>query len=118
MTAGTIVLVLVGYLGWILAALMLGLWWGEKGRRHAAERLITFGTPDEGALAKPVSRRPAREAEDRFAEEMAQVSPEVLEKAVTYLKTEAARQGIEGITEEQFQRDALQMLRGESVEQP
>ncbi|KKK71710.1 hypothetical protein LCGC14_2911220, partial [marine sediment metagenome] len=27
-------------LGWIAAALMAGLWWGERGRRKAAENWV------------------------------------------------------------------------------
>lgn len=41
--------------GWIVAALLLGLWWGERQRRRLAERVWTTGSPD-GARAERVMR--------------------------------------------------------------
>jgi len=104
------------WVGWILAALMVGLWLGERGRRRAAERLLTFGNPEDGSLKKPVSRAPSGEAEDRFLASATEVSKETVERAVVYLKSEAKRQGIEGMSDAQFERDARSLLAGQNVE--
>ena len=47
---------ILAFAGWIAAALMAGLWWGERGRRQSAERWAVSGTPDE---LKAVSMAPA-----------------------------------------------------------
>lgn len=41
--------VIPALLGWVVAALMVGLWWGERGRRRAAESWRFYGAPDVAA---------------------------------------------------------------------
>lgn len=106
-----------GMLGWILAALVFGLWLGERGRRRVVERLLQFGTPDEPG-GKVVSRRPAREAEDRIAEVRQEFSEEQVEKVTADLKRQAKEQGLEGISDEQFEEDARMLLSGRDVMPP
>ena len=82
---------LVSMVGWILAALVLGLWLGERGRRRAAERYAVTGSPDDATPAA-VSRAPAQEAEDRFRAAGLAVSQETVDRffedAVAQLKAE------------------------------
>lgn len=47
-------------------ALMFGLWWGERGRRRAAENWKVAGDPE--GKAEAVVTAPSKEAEDRFLE--------------------------------------------------
>ncbi len=99
--------------GYVLAALMVGLWWGERGRRLAAERLLVHGSPIESA-GTPTSGRVPRDAEDRLEK----FSEDTVERAVSFLRAEAERQGIEGVTDEQLRADALEMLAGRDVGPP
>ena len=106
---------LLAALGWIVGAFATGLYLGERGRRQAAERMLTFGSP-EASPGAPTSLAPSKEAEDRFLEEAALYSEETVEKLKDHLREEATRQGIEGISDRQLEADARAMLAGMSVE--
>ena len=101
-------------LGWIAAALMAGLWWGERGRCRAAERWAISGTPDE---PKAVSMAPSKEAEDRFQESVLEYSKETEDRGVAELMAEAKDKGI-AISEADIRRDVKNMLAGESAMGP
>jgi uncharacterized membrane protein YccC len=80
-----------------LAALMTGLWWGERGRRRAAESLRTYGSPT-AADHEPVTRL-LPTAEERFqqserASRQAAVSQETVERALADARAELDAQGI------------------------
>ena len=108
------IIIVILSLGYVLAALMVGLWLGERGRRQATERFLVYGTPED-RRAPVVSRRPAKEAEDRIAEAGKEFSEEVIEAAVKDLKQQAKAQKLEGITDEQFRQDAIMLLSGQDV---
>jgi hypothetical protein len=99
-------------LGWVIAALAVGLWYGEMQRRRAAERTITYGSP-AGSLRKPTSMAPSAEAEDRF---LAAVSEETVVRTAEALKRQAEARGIEGMSDADFERDARDLLAGHDVE--
>lgn len=106
---------LLAALGWIVGAFATGLYLGERGRRQAAERFLTFGGPDAGH--GPTSRAPSQEAENRFLEDVAAVSEETVERLVEHLREEATLQGIEGVSDAQLERDARAMLAGMNIEE-
>jgi len=101
-------------LGWIAAALMAGLWFGERGRRKAAENWVISGAPD---APKAVSMAPSKEAEDRFAESVLEYSKETEDRGVAELMEEARTKGI-AVNEADIRRDVRSMLSGESVMGP
>ena len=101
-------------LGWIAAALMAGLWFGERGRRKAAENWVISGAPD---APKAVSMAPSKEAEDRCAESVLEYSKETEDRAVADMVAEAKDKGI-AISEAELRRDVRSMLSGESVTGP
>lgn len=104
----------IGTAGWVFGAFAIGLWWGECGRRRAAERMVTFGTPREDDT-QAISRRPAKEAEDRIAAVGSEITEEMVDRVVEDLKKQANAQGIEGVTDEQFREDARLLLAGQDV---
>lgn len=71
---------LVVAVGWVLAALMAGLWWGERGRRVSAEHLAATGRLDVVTQARRLHRTPStaalvRRAPSGEADPMAQAGP-------------------------------------------
>lgn len=83
---------------WALMAaavgLALGLWWGERGRRAAAERTATYGTPEAPRRRRAVSRAPAQEAEDRFFAETAEYKEAAIDQLAEDIMATARAQGI------------------------
>ena len=102
-------------LGWIVAALMAGLWWGERGRRVAAERWLVSGAPD--AAPKAVSMAPSKEAEDRYAESVQEYSKETVDRGVKEMMAQAKLAGVT-VSEADIRRDVESMLSGENVDSP
>lgn len=96
-----------------IAALMVGLWLGERGRRMAAERHLTSGSPEGGMAAE--STAPSKEAEDRFMEAGQAVSKETVERATKDLIAEAKALGIR-VDPKQIKRDVETMMLGENVD--
>lgn len=99
-------------LGWIVAALMGGLWWGERGRCRAAERWAITGTPD--GKPKAVSMVPALEAEDRVHASNQEYSEETIERGVKEVMDAAKQQGLP-MNEETARREVTALLVGEDV---
>lgn len=61
---------MIAALGYIVAALVAGLWWGERGRRLAAERWKVQGTPEKPvARVLPGHTEPEGRLEAQFSEE-------------------------------------------------
>ncbi len=100
--------VVLGFLGWIFAALMIGLWWGERGRRQAAERYVVFGSP-ESASAPPSSAVPP-EPEDRWRDQR----EEAVEQGVDELRQAYRAQG-RPFDEKQLRQEVETMLGGSDV---
>lgn len=115
MNLSLLIAVLAAALGWAAVGLSIGLWVGERGRRQAAERLLTFGSP-EGHTGAPTSERVNPEAEDRLIAEVQRFSEDTVERATRGLMEQAKMAGYEGYTEAQAKRDALDMLHGIDVE--
>lgn len=103
---------LLAFVGWIVAALMGGLWWGERGRCRAAERWAIIGTPD--GAPKAVSMAPAMAAEDRLHASNQEYSEETIERGVKEVMAAAKRQGLP-MNEETARREVTQLLVGEDV---
>lgn len=104
---------LVGVLGWIVAALLIGLWWGERGRRRASERYLISGSPDTSA-PKAVSMAPAAEAEDRFLRASQEAEEATVKRVADGIMEEAKAQGIH-IDAKKAKADARSMVAGEDV---
>ncbi|KKK95116.1 hypothetical protein LCGC14_2676010 [marine sediment metagenome] len=103
---------LIAFVGWIVAALMGGLWWGERGRCRAAERWAITGTPD--GKPKAVSMVPALEAEDRVHASNQEYSEETIERGVEEVMEAAKRQGMP-MDEATARREVTALLVGEDV---
>ncbi len=71
---------MLGVLGWILGALAFGLYWGERGRRQAAEQYLVSGSPDT-TKPRATSMAPAAEAEDRMLAESKEAEEQATERA-------------------------------------
>lgn len=108
----TLVALAVG--GWIVAALMVGLYLGERGRRRAAERWAVTGLPDTGTPPPAVSRVPSAEAEDRFQREAQAYTEEAVERGVQQLLDDAKAAGIT-VDQKELRRDVERMLSGQDV---
>ncbi len=98
-------------LGWIAAALAIGLWWGERGRRKAAENWAVTGAPD---APKAVSMAPSKEAEDRYAESVLEYSKESVDRGVKQMMADAEAAGV-SLNEADARRDVKIMLSGEDA---
>lgn len=93
----------------ILGSGMAGLWWGERGRRIAAENMARFGSPER----KPARILPPKpDAEERAAG--ADYSRETLERGAKHLMAEAAKQG-RTLTRKEALSQAEQMLHPDAV---
>lgn len=104
---------LLELLGWVGAALCLGLYLGERGRRLSAERYLVTGSPDTRA-PKAVSRLPSQEMEDRFRAETDEAYQAAVERGVNALMEEARAKGMV-VDAKQIRRDVETMLAGEDV---
>lgn len=68
---------LTSILGWLLAAVVLGLYWGERGRRLDAQRregVLPVGSPARAKVLQPGAPMPDpgeafRDAKERFVRE-------------------------------------------------
>lgn len=100
-------------LGYVLAALMVGLWWGERGRRQAAERWVVSGSPEEGASGA-VSRLPSQEAEDRYIGAMRAAEKETAQRMFVDWRDELRSQGLP-VDEKKLRQDVETVLAGEDV---
>ncbi|KKL62005.1 hypothetical protein LCGC14_2189540 [marine sediment metagenome] len=98
-------------IGWIAAALMAGLWWGERGRRVAAERWAITGSPN---APHATSMAPSKEAEDRFAESVLEYSEESVDRGVKQMMADAEAAGV-SLNEADARRDVKIMLSGEDA---
>jgi hypothetical protein len=96
-----------------VAAGALGLWWGERGRRRAAERWAVRGSPDDEAPAA-TSRVPVREAEDRFLEATEATRKEIVERGMEEARAELKAQGIP-VDETRLRKEIERMVDGEDV---
>lgn len=105
---------LLAVLGWIVAALMVGLYLGERGRRRAAERWAVTGLPDTGSPPPAVSRVPSEEAEDRFRREAQAFTEEAVERGVAQLLEDAKAAGMT-VDQKKLRADVERMLAGEDV---
>jgi histone H3/H4 len=105
---------LIAAAGWIVAALLVGLWLGERGRRRSAERLLVTGLPDVETPPPAVSRVPSEEAEDRFQREAQAYTDEAVERGTAQLVEDAKAAGIT-VDRKQIRRDVEKMLSGEDV---
>lgn len=103
---------IVQVLGYVLAALMLGLWWGERGRRQAAERYAVTGSPEEGARTA-VTRVPP-DPEQRFSASVQEYTNEAVERGVEHLMEQAREQGLH-IDRQALRKDVETMLSGQDV---
>lgn len=99
--------------GWIVAALTLGLWWGERGRRRSAERYLVSGTPDTSSR-KAVSRLPSQETEDRWRAESDEAQKEAVDRGVAEMMADARAKGIT-VDPMQLRKDVETMLSGQDV---
>lgn len=100
-------------LGYVLAALMVGLWWGERGRRRTVERWLESGTLDEHA-PKAVSRVPAQEMEDRLKATSDEAYHEAVDRGVEQMLADAHAQGYD-VDADQIRKDVETMLSGQDV---
>ncbi len=105
---------ILAIVGLVAAALMAGLWWGERGRRKAAENWVVTGTPE---APKAVSMAPSKEAEDRFAESVQEYSKESVDRGVAEIMEAAREKGV-SISEEDARREVETMFYGEDVNSP
>ncbi|KKM68222.1 hypothetical protein LCGC14_1463000 [marine sediment metagenome] len=102
---------ILAFVGLVAAALMGGLWWGERGRRVSAERWITTGAPDKVEATTMV---PSRDAEDRFEQASGEATDEMIERGMKELKADADLAGVE-VNDEQLRKEVVQMLAGDDV---
>ncbi len=114
-----IALAIVGLVGWIVGAMFVGLWLGERGRRMAAERRETHGTPLE-----PTARRlPDEPDSETFArtvgrtEANARFSEETIRRGMAQLKAEAEATGLP-LSDADARTQALAMLHGTLEAEP
>ncbi len=105
---------ILAIVGLVAAALMAGLWFGERGRRVAAERWAVTGSPN---APRAVSMAPSKEAEDRFAESNLEYSKETIDRGVKQLTADAKAAGID-VSEADIRRDVGSMLSGEDAMGP
>ncbi len=103
---------ILAFVGWIVAALMAGLWWGERGRCRAAERWAIIGTPD--GAPKAVSMVPALEAEDRLHASNQEYSEETIERGMEEVMAAAKKQGLP-MDQATARREVTALLVGEDV---
>ena len=113
MTAILIGLAVFAMLGWMVAAGATGLWWGEKGRREAAERLAVSGNP-AGPLAFRLPDQSDPETRvmsmGRTVDE-ANFSEDTIAKGIEALQTEAKALG-RPLAPEEARRQVMAMLHG------
>jgi hypothetical protein len=114
-----IALAIAGLVGWVVGAMFFGLWLGERGRRMAAERRETHGTPlepqaarlpdqaDSESLARTVGRA---EANARFSED-------TVLRGMAQLKAEAESIG-QTLSDVAARAQALAMLHGTLETEP
>ena len=104
--------ILLAVFSLVAGAFAMGLYFGERGRRKAAERWIVRGSPGEASPA--MSYAPSEEAEDRFEAAGTAYTKEMVQRGVEQLKAEAEAEGLE-IDEKQLRRDVETMLSGQDV---
>lgn len=78
-------------LGWVVAALAVGLWWGERGRRRAAERYAATGQVGPGG-GRRVAVPPSTEALVR--QPVPAPDPDLTAAGATWLARRARQVGI------------------------
>ena len=86
-----------------LLGLLLGLFWGERGRRLAAERWKVYGTP-EAPQAASVSAQ--EESHDSVA---TPVSESAIDRGAAELKAMMSQEGYH-LTDAEYREQARQML--------
>lgn len=100
--------------GWSAAALMLGLWLGERARRRATERLVQFGIFD-GPQAARLPDRPDAEQRamtvGRHAEANRRFSEETIRRGSEALLAEARAEG-RSLSAKDARDQAIAMLYG------
>lgn len=100
-------------LGLMAAALFFGLWLGERGRRQAAERMITYGSPEE-LKHRPVTSGPVADAESRYAAASKEFTEEAIEKATAQIEDAYRIRGVI-VSHERARAEAASMLSGADV---
>jgi len=108
------ILIPLGVLGWVLAAAMLGLWLGERGRRAAAERMLTWGSPEGNGRRRAVARAPAQEAEDRFLAKADALTKDTVARGIEEVRAHFREIG-QPFDEKQWRRDIEAMVAGNDV---
>ena len=103
MSAGLAILASIAF---AIAALFFGLWWGERGRRIAAENLLVAGTPNS---AKAQRLTPPVTSEEIVRREGRPFSDETLDKATADLMGQFEAAGYK-VTPEEARLRAEQML--------
>jgi hypothetical protein len=109
-----VIVAILGAAGWILGALCIGLWLGERGRRIAAERLATTGNP----LGHTAARLPdevdgeGRVASMGKAAAEARLSEATIRKGVEQLQREADAAGLAPLSDKDARQQVIAMLYG------
>jgi hypothetical protein len=110
LTAGLVVALLLAKLA---AGVFFGLWWGERGRRLAAERYATTGNP-LGPQAQRLADAPDAEGRALIAGRAAaeaRFSEATIQKGIVQLQAEAAAAG-RPLSPTDARQQALAMLYG------
>ena len=101
------------------AGICFGLWWGERGRRIAAERLATTGNP----LGAHAARLPDEvDGEGRVmsmgkAAAEARLSETTIKKGVEQLQREADAAGLAPLSDKDARQQVIAMLYGAGDEE-
>lgn len=92
----TLILGTAAATGWIVAALLYGLWLGERRTRIAIHNMQTYGTatPLKASVLMPGLEPPGPKLVPSEDAEAAQWSQETIEKGVTDLRAQYALEGI------------------------
>lgn len=107
---------LVAALGYVLAGLAIGLWMGERGRRAAAERTLTYGSPEPKSARPPTSAVPTREAEQRAFDAAHRFSEQARDGLARFILARAREEAAagqseaEGYTEARARQEADELI--------
>lgn len=100
--------------GWIVAAGMTGVWYGERARRQAAERLAQYGLIDGPQATRLPDRPDAEHAAmtiGRHAEANRRFSDDTIRRGARSLMDEAEAEGRQ-LSEKEAREQAIAMLYG------
>jgi hypothetical protein len=111
-----ILLLVFAWLGPILGAAGVALWFGERGRRAAAERLSVYGTPETGGARAPTSMARGQSDAEQVQAVAEKVSLETRDRLAAWVLREAKARAdggeaeFEGYTLERATAEAEGML--------